>query len=87
LQFQNNIQNQYHSHGGTEHDAKATATLIPEENNKNDVNAVRIEIGGRPVGYLSREHASQYRAAVGADVARRSLAGSSLRTEPEPISV
>jgi hypothetical protein len=66
LQFQADLQKQYRRHGGAEHDVKADATLIPEENNKHDVSAVRVEIGGRPVGYLSRERAPQYRSAVGA---------------------
>ena len=66
LQFQENLLRQYRRHGGTEHDAKAIATLVPEEDNKHDANAVRVEIGGHPVGYLSRDHAHQYRSAVGA---------------------
>jgi hypothetical protein len=65
LQFQDNLLRQYRSHGGTEHDAKAIATLVPEENNKHDANAVRVDIADHAVGYLSRDHAHQYRSAVG----------------------
>jgi hypothetical protein len=65
LQCQADIERQYRLHGGTEHDAKATATLIPEDNNEYDANAVRVEIGGRLVGYLPRERAAEYRSAVG----------------------
>ena len=64
-QYQADIERQYRLHGGTEDDAKATATLIPEDDNEYDANAVRVEIGGRLVGYLSRERAPEYRSAVG----------------------
>ncbi len=66
LKYQDNLRSLYRSLGGTEHDVKATATLIPEENNKFDSNAVRVEIKGRAVGYLSREMAIEYRTAIGA---------------------
>ena len=62
LQYQADIED---LHGGTEDDTKATATLIPEDDNEYDANAVRVEIGGRLVGYLSREQALEYRSAVG----------------------
>ena len=52
-------------HGGTEDGAKSTATLIPEDDNEYDANAVRVELGGRLVGYLPRELAQEYRSAVG----------------------
>ena len=38
-----------------------TATLVLENNNRYDKNAVRVEIQGKPVGYLSREVAVLYR--------------------------
>jgi hypothetical protein len=66
LPCQADIERQYLLHGGTEHDAKATATLIPDDNNEYDGNAVRVEIGGCLVGYLPRERAAEYRSAVGA---------------------
>lgn len=37
------------------------AQLILDDDNRYDGDAVRVEIDGRPVGYLSREHAKQYR--------------------------
>lgn len=36
------------------------ATLVPEPENPYDVNAVRIDVGGRPVGYLARAVAPDY---------------------------
>jgi hypothetical protein len=65
LPCQAGIERQYRLHGGTEHDVKATATLIPEDNNEYDVNAVMVVIGRCLVGYLSRERAAEYRSAVG----------------------
>lgn len=38
-----------------------TARLILEDNNPRDKNAVRVEIDGKHVGYLSREVAKTYR--------------------------
>ena len=71
LHYQADIERQYRLHGGTEHPVKATATLIPEDDNEYDANAVRVEIGGRLVGYLSREQAQEYRSAVGTASGRR----------------
>lgn len=65
LHHQADIEGQYRLNGGTDSPAKATATLIPEDDNEYDANAVRVEIGGRRVGYLAREQASEYREAVG----------------------
>lgn len=39
---------------------ETTAILVPEPANPYDRNAVRITLGGRTVGYLSREEAVQY---------------------------
>lgn len=39
----------------------ADASLIIEDDNKFDRNAVRVDIQGMPVGHLSREDASMYR--------------------------
>jgi hypothetical protein len=63
--YQGNLQLLYRSHGGTEHDMKAIAALVPEKNNKRDSNAVRVEIERRQVGYLSRQMAAEYRASIG----------------------
>jgi hypothetical protein len=35
--------------------------MIPENDNPHDRNAVRVEVEGRHVGYLSRETAKDYR--------------------------
>jgi HIRAN domain len=43
---------------------EATAALVPEPDNPHDPNAIRVTIGGRLVGYLSREDAVRYRPAV-----------------------
>jgi hypothetical protein len=40
------------------------ATLVPEPSNPHDRNAIRIEISGQTVGYLSRSSAKQFRAAM-----------------------
>jgi hypothetical protein len=45
---------------GVEHEC--LAELIPEPNNPHDRNAIRVEIDGHHVGYLSRENAVQLRA-------------------------
>ena len=39
-----------------------TAIMIPENDNPHDRNAVRVDVEGRHVGYLSRETAKDYRA-------------------------
>lgn len=42
----------------------ARAVLVPESDNQHDVNAVRVDISGLPVGHLSRKDAKKYRAAL-----------------------
>ena len=44
---------------------KVIATLILEDQNPHDSNAVRVEIDGNKVGYLSREMAMIYRQCIG----------------------
>ncbi|MDP2409036.1 MAG: hypothetical protein Q8M26_01990 [Pseudolabrys sp.] len=65
LNYQQSLQTLYQSLGGTDHDVKTTAILVPEQNNQFDSNAVRVEISRRTVGYLSKGMATEYRAAVG----------------------
>lgn len=48
--------------------ATADAQLIPESDNPHDRNAVRVELEGRHVGYLSRDNAVRYRACYGGQV-------------------
>ena len=43
------------------HWMEVTATLVHEDANPHDSNAVRVEIDGRKVGYLSSANARQYR--------------------------
>jgi hypothetical protein len=47
---------------GVEH--SCTAVLVLEDANPYDDKAVRVDIDGRTVGYLSRKHARQYRKQV-----------------------
>jgi hypothetical protein len=42
-------------------DRECEAELIPEDDNRYDANAVRVEIDGRTVGYLARPDAVDYR--------------------------
>ena len=44
---------------GADHDC--VATLVPEPDNPHDRNAIRVDIGGRTVGYLPRADAIGYR--------------------------
>jgi hypothetical protein len=46
--------------GKSEHDLRVLADLLPEPENHNDPNAVRVEIRGCVVGYLPRERAAEY---------------------------
>lgn len=43
------------------------ATLIYEDSNPHDDHAVRVDIQGRTVGYLKREHARQVREQIRSD--------------------
>lgn len=50
----------------TEPNAKLDAELTPEVWNRHDANAVMVRIQEVTVGYLSREHAAEYRRRLGA---------------------
>lgn len=63
--YQDALRSIYRKNGGDGHDLKVGAVLTPENGNRFDANAVRVEIDNRTVGYLSRELAVQYRAALG----------------------
>lgn len=52
-------------HGKQSPDLKTTAKLIPENDNPHDSSAVRVEIGGQTVGYLSRDDARGFRRRLG----------------------
>lgn len=43
---------------------KKLATLVMEKNNPLDPNAVRVDIEGHTVGYLSRAHAQRFRKTI-----------------------
>jgi hypothetical protein len=62
--YQTALQSLYRKHGGKGHDLKVTALVVPD-GNVFDANAVRVEIGDRTAGYLSREKTVEYRAALG----------------------
>ena len=47
------------------HQRNIEAQLIPEPKNPHDKNAVRVEIAGQTVGYLSKENALRYATAFG----------------------
>lgn len=47
------------------HDSQCKALLKPQIDNPNDPNAVQVFIEGRVVGVLKREHAAEYRQALG----------------------
>jgi hypothetical protein len=63
--YQDDLGRLYREHGGTEHDVKVEAVLLPEDGNAFDINAVRVEIRSCTVGYLERELAAAYRDALG----------------------
>jgi hypothetical protein len=42
------------------------AQLVLEDSNPHDAQAVRVDVDGRTVGYLSRAHAEQYRRSLAA---------------------
>src|ERR1700704_6140704 len=66
--YQDTLQMLYRKNGGSGHDIKVSAALVPEDDNAVDPNAVRVEIESRGVGYLPREMALEYRAAMGENV-------------------
>lgn len=65
LQYHHSLLKQYRRAGGIEHDVKTVAVLVPDNANSFDRHAIKIEIGGDLVGYLTRERAAEYRRAVG----------------------
>jgi hypothetical protein len=52
-------------HGDDSPRLETVATLVPETNNRHDKSAVRVDIGGHTVGYLSREDARSFRRRLG----------------------
>lgn len=55
---------------GLESNIPAIAVLVPEPRNRYDRNAVRVDIDGRPVGYLARELAVRYQPVLNALASR-----------------
>ena len=53
-------------HGRSGRTLTIDAALVLEDTNPHDANAVRVEIGGALIGYLSRENAQRYRADLAA---------------------
>jgi hypothetical protein len=64
-QYQEVLESLYRMNGGVGHDIKVIAGLVPEDNNSLDSRAVRVEIDSCRVGYLPRDMALEYRAALG----------------------
>jgi len=54
------------NHGRESADVECTAMLIPENNNRYDDKAIRVDIDDMTVGYLSREDARSFRRRLGA---------------------
>lgn len=59
--YQRNIAAIAGEHGPDGPDVITTAHLIPESDNAYDNNAVRVDIEGRTVGYMSRDDAKSFR--------------------------
>jgi hypothetical protein len=53
-------------HGRSGRTVTTDAVLVLEDTNPHDANAVRVEIDGEMVGYLSRDNARRYRADLAA---------------------
>lgn len=53
-------------HGRSGRTLTIDASLVPEASNPHDANAVRIELEGALIGYLSRDNARRYRADLAA---------------------
>jgi hypothetical protein len=64
-QYQGELRKQSRRVGGTKHDVQVRAVLVPDDADRFDGNAVRVEIGGDLVGFLTPERAAEYRRAVG----------------------
>lgn len=54
------------THGERSPDKECQAALIPEDDNRYDDKAVRVDINGLTVGYLSRDDARSFRRRLGA---------------------
>lgn len=54
------------AHGRSGRTLTLDALLVPEDSNPHDANAIRVEIDGALVGYLSRDNARLYRESLGA---------------------
>lgn len=55
-----------HGRSGSGRTVTLDALLVLENTNPHDANAVRVEIDGALIGYLSRDNARRYRADLGA---------------------
>ncbi|MDO8458528.1 MAG: HIRAN domain-containing protein [Burkholderiaceae bacterium] len=59
--YQSNLKQIAGDHGKQSAEVTTIATLMPDNDNKFDKNAVRILVAGRTVGYLTREDAPRFR--------------------------
>lgn len=64
--YQGALQSLAGDHGNRSPDKECQAVIIPEDNNRYDKNAIRIDIDGRTIGYLSRDDAPRFRRRLGA---------------------
>ena len=69
--YQDVLESLYRMNGKVSHDIKVTASLVPEDGNAFDSNAVRVEIDSCCVGYLRRDMALEYRTALGEFAGKR----------------
>lgn len=64
--YQNTLQRLAGEHNNEAARVCTTATLVPENDNKHDDKAVRVDIEGHTVGYLQRDEARSFRRRLGA---------------------
>lgn len=58
---ESNYQPALRAAAGSGYETRCVAAVILDDHNEYDNNAIRIEVDGRTVGYLSREDAREYR--------------------------
>lgn len=69
--YQNALKIAAGNHGSDPADVQCIAALVPEDDNEYDKSAVAVEVGGKTVGYLSRDDARSFRRRLG----RKQLSG------------
>lgn len=64
--YQNTLKKLAGDHSDQSPDKECQAILVPEDDNRYDQNAIRADIDGQTVGYLSRDDAPRFRRRLGA---------------------